>query len=398
MEIIYIVCAAILLFICGSILFEQRKSQADYIILAWVLVEFFTQISYYLLETKGIKSNVVFFQIISGTNLLHAPLLYLYVVALLDKNFFLTRRSLIHFTPVFFFYLIHLPELSKIIGFPACSTHYSCYLMNKPCSIVFNISKLILTTFYLTLTYFTYREIRFRKNRLSYQQKLDREWAKILLTGGFVINLFVVVVILTRISRIEIFSTRVFLSNFINTTFVIFYGFIYMNFRDIIHFANKFDIFFKKVKIDAAGQLRKVNSSESVANENTDFTLSQEQLDKYQRIIVQYIDEKKPYLDHHLTKEKFSKKTGIPQHHLTVALKIRFQKTFTDFINTYRLEALIEKLEKSQNETFTLLGLAYDCGFNSKSTFNRFFKSQMGVTPSEWVKETHLLNNIENIE
>lgn len=398
MAIIYIVCAAILLFLGGSFLFEQRKSQADYIVLVWIFIEFFTQISYYLVETNGFSSNVRFFQVISGTNLLHAPLFYLYVVALLDKNFFFSRKSLIHFAPVFFFYLIHLPLFSKMIGFSSCSTHFSCYLVNKPCSIVFNTSKLILNTFYLTLTLFTFREISTRKERLSYHQKLDREWVKVLLVGGFIVNFLSIGVKMSQISRIEVLSTKLFLLNFLSTSFVLLFCFIYLNFKEIVHSINKIVNFFRKVRINSIAHLEKVNENESVISENSDFTLSQDQLDKYQKITLQYIEEKKPYLDHHLTKEKFSKKVGIPQHHLSLMLKVCFQKSFTDFINSYRLQALIEKLEKSQNDTFTLLGLAYDCGFNSKSTFNRFFKSQMGVTPSEWVKTTHLSNNIENIE
>jgi len=398
MEIIYIVCAAILFFLGGSFLFQQKKTQADYIVLAWIVIELFTQIGYYLLEKNGLKTNVVFFQVMSGTNLLHAPLFYLYMVTLLDKSFLFNKKSLIHFAPIFLFYLIHLPELSKMIGFSACSTHFSCYLVNKPCSILFNTSKLLLNTFYLTLTFFTFREIRSRNERLTYQQKLDREWIRVMLFVGFVINFLIIGIILTQISRIDIFSTKVFLVNFINTAFVILFCFVYLNFTGIVHFANKFSNFFKEVKISTVGHLEKANYSESISNESSDFTLPQEMLDKYKRIILQYIDEKKPYLDHHLTKEKFSKKTGIPQHHLSVALKVCFQKTFTDFINSYRLQTLIEKLEKSQNETFTLLGLAYDCGFNSKSTFNRFFKAQMGVTPSEWLKNTHLSDKIDTTE
>ena len=399
MEIIYIVCAGILLFLGGSFLFKHKKQQADYILLAWIIIEFFTQISYYLLQTSGIGSNIVFFQIISGTNLLHAPLLYLYIVALLDKDFSFTLKRLTLLIPVLLFYLIHLPVFSKVLGSSACSVHYSCYLMNKPCSILFNVSKLILNTFYLTLTLFTFLSIRSRNERLMLHEKLDWAWAKLILTGVFFINFLILIFILSKISRIEIFSTEFFILHFISTLFVILFCFIYFNFRNIVHFMHKWSTIFRRDKITGNVQTEKADKNGLCSmNKNYDFALSQEQLDKYQEIVLQYIEEKKPYLDHHLTKEKFNTKTGIPEHHMAVVLRECFQKTFTDFINTYRLQALIEKLEKSQNETFTLLSLAYDCGFNSKSTFNRFFKSQMMVTPSEWLKTPHLSDKIEGDE
>lgn len=61
---------------------------------------------------------------------------------------------------------------------------------------------------------------------------------------------------------------------------------------------------------------------------------------------------------------------------------------FNHYINKFRIEAFKEKIKEGQNKTYTLTSIAYDCGFNSKSTFNRVFKSTCGVTPSEFVKMT----------
>lgn len=63
-----------------------------------------------------------------------------------------------------------------------------------------------------------------------------------------------------------------------------------------------------------------------------------------------------------------------------------FGKNFNDFINHYRIEAVKEKLFTGEQKTQTLLGIAYDCGFNSKATFNRAFKKATGNSPKEWLE------------
>jgi AraC-like DNA-binding protein len=64
-----------------------------------------------------------------------------------------------------------------------------------------------------------------------------------------------------------------------------------------------------------------------------------------------------------------------------------FQQNFNDFINNYRIEAVKQKLQLGEQKTQTLLGIAYDCGFNSKATFNRAFKKVTGVSPKEWLQK-----------
>ena len=67
---------------------------------------------------------------------------------------------------------------------------------------------------------------------------------------------------------------------------------------------------------------------------------------------------------------------------------------FNDFINHYRIEAVKEKLSAGEHNTTTLLGIAYDCGFNSKATFNRAFKKSTTLSPNEYLKKNDLKCNI----
>ena len=63
-----------------------------------------------------------------------------------------------------------------------------------------------------------------------------------------------------------------------------------------------------------------------------------------------------------------------------------FNVNFNDFINHYRIEAVKLKIKNGEQKTQTLLGIAYDCGFNSKATFNRAFKKATGQSPKDWME------------
>ena len=63
-----------------------------------------------------------------------------------------------------------------------------------------------------------------------------------------------------------------------------------------------------------------------------------------------------------------------------------FQLNFNDFINQYRIETVKKAFEKGEHKKTTLLGIAFDCGFNSKATFNRAFKKNTGLSPKEYLE------------
>ncbi|MCP4520152.1 MAG: AraC family transcriptional regulator [Cytophagales bacterium] len=77
---------------------------------------------------------------------------------------------------------------------------------------------------------------------------------------------------------------------------------------------------------------------------------------------------------------------NIPSHKLSEVINEQFNKPFYDFVGHYRCELLKEKLKEPKNSSFTILGLAMKAGFNSKSSLNRIFKEQTGLTPSEYKK------------
>jgi len=113
--------------------------------------------------------------------------------------------------------------------------------------------------------------------------------------------------------------------------------------------------------------------------------LDKQQARKYLTGIIGYMEKEKPYLDRSLTIYDLSLQTGISRHHITEVLNNLHGMNFFTFINEYRVKEVTGRMKDPANRNYTLLSIAYDSGFNSKSTFNTIFKSVTGHTPTQYL-------------
>ncbi len=90
------------------------------------------------------------------------------------------------------------------------------------------------------------------------------------------------------------------------------------------------------------------------------------------------------YEDPELTLATLAVKLRIPPHDLSRIINMGQEKNFSDFINEFRVREIARKMQDPANDQLTLLGIAYESGFNSKTTFNRVFKEMTGKTPAEY--------------
>lgn len=88
-----------------------------------------------------------------------------------------------------------------------------------------------------------------------------------------------------------------------------------------------------------------------------------------------------------LNLNQLAKELEVPAYILSQLINQEYNKNFFNFINDFRIEFASKKINNGELSTLTLAGVAYESGFNSKSTFNRAFKKKMGCTPKEYSKE-----------
>jgi len=95
----------------------------------------------------------------------------------------------------------------------------------------------------------------------------------------------------------------------------------------------------------------------------------------------------KLYQNPELTLTDIAKKLNTNAAVISKAINQGFKMNFNDLINNYRVEAVKKMLEQGEHKKSTLLGIAFDCGFNSKATFNRAFKKNSGISPKEYTNK-----------
>ena len=97
-----------------------------------------------------------------------------------------------------------------------------------------------------------------------------------------------------------------------------------------------------------------------------------------------YMTDHKPYLNQQLSLDLLAEATGMNKHQLSQLINEKMGVNFYTFVNRYRMDEFKERLRDPTNKSVTLLGIAMDSGFSSKSSFQHIFKKMEGITPSQF--------------
>lgn len=111
--------------------------------------------------------------------------------------------------------------------------------------------------------------------------------------------------------------------------------------------------------------------------------LSETLLNRYEQNLYALMIQRMVFLDPELSLQTLAKELKIPKHHLTQLLSLRLGENFYHYVNRFRIDYACKLINQSVVD-LTLEELAYKSGFNSKTSFNRYFKKQLGCTPSEY--------------
>ena len=114
--------------------------------------------------------------------------------------------------------------------------------------------------------------------------------------------------------------------------------------------------------------------------------------------LEKHLDAHPDYLDPNLKLGELATRLGTNSSVLSRAINQGFGKNFNDFVNGYRCSAFRERVAAGAHERHTLLSLALDCGFNSKSTFNRAFRKQYGRSPGAMIREWGANHDLGRVE
>ena len=119
--------------------------------------------------------------------------------------------------------------------------------------------------------------------------------------------------------------------------------------------------------------------------------VSEQEAKQYLTKLKEAMEQDRLFLDVELNRDKVASHIGINVKILSMVLNQYAQKSFNDYVNTYRVEEVVERLKSNTHSHLTLSGIAFESGFNSQATFQRSFKSIKGMSPKEY--QSSLLQN-----
>jgi len=315
-----------------------------------------------------INSNVIEMYSFPFITFTYGPLLWLYVKFMTNPDRKFNWLELLHFIPFIGFFTVSVifrsePLVKDLRGF---------FIPDKLMAlrIVYSVTFFLSITLYSTLSFIEIRRHQENlKNLVSFtSQKITLNWLKILSISFYVV--FFILFILGGLNMI---------ANIIpfDPYFVIF-GFIALFSGVYSFYGIKQPVIFGEVF--QVGKIIERKETEKYSRSG----LKDTQAEKYLGKLLSYMETNKPFLDGDLTIHDLSAKTGIARHHITQVLNEKYKRNFFTFINEYRVKEVMQRFSDPKFNNYTILAIAMDSGFNSKTTFNSIFKGQTGQTPSEY--------------
>lgn len=355
-------------FFLSLILFTKRgNTQADRILACWMLGIGVHLLSYFFKCTEaGLQQFAPFLGIEAPFPMIHGPFLLLYTLALTQPKRLQSWQFLLAFSPLAAVY-------AYLFSFISASAAYKLEVYQNDGRGYEHVSQ-FLFCLYLCLSVAYGGGVVYILNR--YREKgrpdsvpnntLSLRWLNSL-NGG-----------LAGIALLSTFGFQGILYGCV-VLFVLYMGYYSIN----------------RLGLFTAPQMA-LATANGEAVEATDVFLrkkyarsglSESAADQLYSRLLGVLEKEDLYIEPELNLQTLSDRLGVHPNYLSQVINEKEGMNFYDFINARRIEAFKKMLQNPKNDDYTLLALAFQCGFNSKSAFNRQFKKATGLTPSQYHKQ-----------
>jgi AraC-like DNA-binding protein len=315
------------------------------------------------------------------------PLIFFYTQSLLNPSFKFSKKEALHLLPGFF-YLIYIVAIWIYDKFILGENYFYENGMDKDFDQWYQKLGLLsmIVYFILSIRYYNvYKKLMFQV--VSYADSILFKWVKTYLMAFLVMLLLPVFFDILGFFYPEIKSYQGSWWFFLSFSIVMYYIAI-TGYSNPINTTIPFKMsFFDKNPILL---LNENNSDEletiiDIQHETFEEKKSPE-IELWKSKIATLIQTEKLYKNQELTLNDLAKKLETNAAVISKAINQGFQMNFNDCINNYRIEAVKNSFTNGEQKKSTLLGIAFDNGFNSKATFNRSFKKNTGKTPKEFIE------------
>ena len=360
---IIVLLGAIQGFIISSLLFfRKEKAHANRILAFLILVISLACLNLYFLEIKLPQRSAFWFEFSLVVPLILAmpigPLVYFYVRALIQPNFSFEKGDWIHFCPVLLDLLPRIAGALYLIGRSAGwigDQEMATWMRFVDyCDIFIDIPRWLSVSIYTAMAWKILSTATIQKSDAPSVQ-----WAK---------------------QFVYVFAS------FQTIWFLHLVPYVTPSLSDeLIRIFNWYPIYIPLAImvywLGINGYLLRANGRPESKN-----VLSPQIVEDTQKTLRLSMEKDKLYLNPALSLNALVEHTGVSQKIISAVLNQHVGKSFNEFVNGYRIEAVKQKLGNGQSH-LTITGIAFECGFNSQATFQRVFKQSTGLTPTEFLSQ-----------
>ena len=367
---IFVAGISIALLISALLFVKEEKSKSDRILFCWMLLNAIHLIFFYSLHNGSIYNYPFLLGLQFPLPLLHGVLLYFYVSTVTQQIVHSRISILLHLTPsiLTFLYLapfFMLPSQQKIEIFKRNGEGYETFLMVILYAVF--LSGIVYVIWSLLILRTHKKRIR---NQFSNIEEINLKWLQFLTYG------------LGTIWSLVILIQNDFLIFIGVSIFVILIGFFGLQQKSVFGSTKSITN-----SSETASNLATEEPVEMQKKKYSSSSLSEENEKKYHLKLTTLMVDHKIYKNAELSLSDLASNLEIHPNYLSQIINKIEKKAFYDYVNWYRVEEFKRLVAIPDNKQFTLMSLAYDCGFNSKSSFNRYFKKISGKTPTQYSKE-----------
>jgi AraC-like DNA-binding protein len=362
----------LILLLLSIMLGKKKKLFADKFLILYLSFSAVRQIYTYI-EYTGLLEESYWMLLGKGVYLLHAPFFFLYVYALTRPEKLERKYIAMLFLPFILYTLHFFYFYFWVFDRVTLSIDMGLLYLNGKLSIswlIFVILFLIIEPIFLFLFYFLLTG--YRKKLLESVSNVDSinlKWLQVIFYL-WLLSAIILVPISTFTVGWGWISTDLMAIAMEMVSVIFFFIVGFYGFNQTTVFTN--------LELKQQLPLKTGNYERS--------GLSPQQAKELHSKLIRLMEEKKPYLNGALTAGELSHGLGISVNHLSQVLNQEQKQNFFDFVNSYRIKEVMLKIKEPANSHLTLLAMALDSGFNSKTSFNTIFKKITHQTPSQYYK------------
>ncbi|NKB71457.1 MAG: helix-turn-helix domain-containing protein [Candidatus Latescibacteria bacterium] len=355
-------------FLALTLALRRRNTFANRLLGLWIFVFSCDLLGVFLYE-KGYLTQVP--HLIASTYsfpFLYGPLLYLYTRALTGAQTRLAPRQWLHLLP---FGLHHLSMWPFYLQDGAAKAAYLRAFEESARSVDMELVsglKIAHGLVYFILAFFAlgkYQEAI--RDSFSALERINLNWLRVLVRFQGGLMGIILALFLARLGGVDLGPT-------IDPI-------VYLGVTLLIYLVGYFGL--RQPEIFAAAQTATGEAKEKYARTR----LNEDRAQQYLQTLVDHMEREKPFRRSSLTLQELAAELSMGAHHLSQLINDRLQQNFFDFVNSYRVKEVQRRLHNADDQHLTILAIAYEAGFNSKSAFNNIFKKQTRMTPSQFKRQ-----------